>query len=70
MQWGSYGLSHCETATVLRASGYSLLGPIAMNCMAPDEGNMHLLEQIATDGQKQQYLKPLVAGAVRSAFND
>ena len=31
-EWGGYGLSHVETATVLRASGYSLLGPVAMNC--------------------------------------
>lgn len=68
VQWGGHGLSHCETATVLRACGYSLLGPVAMNCMAPDEGNMHLLEKIATEEQKQQYLKPLVAGTIRSAF--
>lgn len=67
-EWGGYGLSHRETATVLRASGYSLLGPIAMNCMAPDEGNMHLLERIATPAQKQRFLAPLAAGTVRSAF--
>src|SRR6185436_9282014 len=46
--WGGYGLSHVETGAVLRAAGYSLLGPVAMNCMAPDEGNMHLLERVAT----------------------
>jgi acyl-CoA dehydrogenase len=67
-EWGGYGLSHRETATVLRASGYSLLGPIAMNCMAPDEGNMHLLERIATPAQRQRFLAPLAAGTVRSAF--
>lgn len=67
-EWGGYGLDHRETATVLRASGYSLLGPIAMNCMAPDEGNMHLLEKIATPAQKQRFLRPLAAGASRSAF--
>lgn len=67
-QWGGYGLSHRETATVLRASGYSLLGPLAMNCMAPDEGNMHLLEKVATPAQQQQYLAPLAAGTFRSAF--
>jgi acyl-CoA dehydrogenase len=67
-QWGGYGLTHRETATVLRAAGYSLLGPIAMNCMAPDEGNMHLLEKVATSEQKQRYLKPLATGDVRSAF--
>lgn len=67
-EWGGYGLSYRETATVLRAAGYSLLGPIAMNCMAPDEGNMHLLERIATPAQKQRFLAPLAAGTVRSAF--
>ncbi|MEZ5514922.1 MAG: acyl-CoA dehydrogenase family protein [Steroidobacteraceae bacterium] len=67
-RWGGYGLSHRETATVLRASGYSLLGPVAMNCMAPDEGNMHLLDVVATDAQKEQYLAPLAAGDIRSAF--
>ena len=67
-QWGGYGLNARETATVLRASGYSLLGPIAMNCMAPDEGNMHLLEKVATLAQQQRFLAPLAAGAVRSAF--
>jgi acyl-CoA dehydrogenase len=67
-EWGGYGLSHRETATVLRAAGYSLLGPIAMNCMAPDEGNMHLLERIATPAQKQRFLAPLADGTIRSAF--
>ena len=67
-EWGGYGLNHRETATVLRASGYSLLGPVAMNCMAPDEGNMHLLERVATHAQKQRFLAPLAAGTIRSAF--
>ena len=67
-EWGGYGLCHREIATVLRASGYSMLGPIAMNCMAPDEGNMHLLEKVATHEQKQRFLKPLAAGRIRSAF--
>jgi acyl-CoA dehydrogenase len=67
-EWGGQGLSHREIATVFRASGYSLLGPIAMNCMAPDDGNMHLLEKVATAAQKQRFLKPLAAGDVRSAF--
>src|SRR5688572_6425759 len=61
-RWGGHGLSHTEIATVFRASGYSLLGPVAMNCMAPDEGNMHLLEKVATPAQQERYLAPLVAG--------
>ena len=67
-EWGGQGLSHREIATVFRAAGYSLLGPIAMNCMAPDEGNMHLLDKVATPAQKQRFLKPLAAGDIRSAF--
>jgi acyl-CoA dehydrogenase len=67
-EWGGQGLSHRETATVLRASGYSLLGPIAMNCMAPDEGNMHLLHMVATHEQQQRFLAPLAKGEIRSAF--
>jgi acyl-CoA dehydrogenase len=67
-EWGGYGLCHREIATVLRASGYSMLGPIAMNCMAPDEGNMHLLEKVATGEQKERFLRPLAAGRIRSAF--
>lgn len=67
-EWGGYGLDHRETATVLRASGYSLLGPVAMNCMAPDEGNMNLLDKVATPAQKERWLRPLAAGEIRSAF--
>src|ERR1700704_6332163 len=51
--WGGLGLNYRECATVFRASGYSLLGPLAMNCMAPDEGNMHLLEVVASREQKE-----------------
>ncbi|MET0656685.1 MAG: acyl-CoA dehydrogenase [Steroidobacteraceae bacterium] len=45
-----------------------MLGPIAMNCVAPDEGNMHLLEKVASTAQQERYLKPLTAGTIRSAF--
>jgi acyl-CoA dehydrogenase len=67
-EWGGYGLTHREIATVFRAAGYSILGPIAMNCMAPDEGNMHLLEIVASPEQKRRFLQPLAAGESRSAF--
>lgn len=65
---GGRGLDHRQTATVLRASGYSLLGPLAMNVMAPDEGNMYMLERIASASQLERYLAPLAAGDVRSCF--
>ena len=41
---------------------------MALNINAPDEGNIHLLDHIATPAQRERYLKPLVAGAHRSAF--
>ena len=67
-EWGGYGLSHVQSAAVLRAAGYSFLGPVAMNCMAPDEGNMYLLERVATPEQKARFLAPLARGEIRSAF--
>jgi acyl-CoA dehydrogenase len=61
-------LSQRETAIVLRASGLSLLGPLACNTMAPDEGNMYLLGKIGSPEMKSRFLAPLVAGLARSAF--
>lgn len=61
-------LSQRATALVLQASGLSPLGPIALNVMAPDEGNMYLLGKVADDAQKRRFLDPLVSGEVRSAF--
>lgn len=61
-------LSHRGTALVLRAAGLSPLGPIAVNAMAPDEGNMYLLGKVALPEQRQRFLDPLIRGEVRSAF--
>jgi acyl-CoA dehydrogenase len=61
-------LTQRETATVLKKSGLSMLGPIACNTAAPDEGNMYLLGKVASPEQKQRFLAPLVAGRARSAF--
>jgi len=60
-------LTQRETAMVLKASGLSPLGPIAVNTAAPDEGNMYLLGKVGSAEQKAHFLKPLVEGA-RSAF--
>ena len=68
IEMGGLGLSHIEKAIVFEEAGYSCLGPTAMNIHAPDEGNIHLLEQIATPAQKTRWLKPLVAGSIRSCF--
>lgn len=61
-------LTQLETAAVLKRSGLSPLGPVAVNTMAPDEGNMFLLGKVGTPAQKQRFLEPLVRGEARSAF--
>ncbi|MEI4400047.1 hypothetical protein V9085_10575, partial [Streptococcus agalactiae] len=58
----------CDRAPVFEAAGYSLFGPLALNIAAPDEGNVHLLAEVASPDQKQRFLEPLATGAVRSAF--
>lgn len=65
---GGRGLNIRQWSPVFQEAGYSPIGPTVLNCMAPDEGNMHMLELIATPAQKERYLEPLVAGAVRSCF--
>ncbi|GIL11287.1 MAG: acyl-CoA dehydrogenase [Chloroflexota bacterium] len=65
---GGLGLSLQEIVPVFEAAGRSLLGPAALNCAAPDEGNMHLLHMFANQEQTERYLKPLAAGQIRSAF--
>ena len=67
-EWGGLGLDHRAKAVVFEAAGYSPLGPVALNCFAPDEANMHLLEQVAEDRQKKDWLRPLAAGEIRSCF--
>ncbi len=54
--------------SIFEAAGYSPLGPVALNCFAPDEANMHLLEQVAEQRQKERWLRPLAAGEIRSCF--
>src|SRR6201987_2603784 len=66
--WGGLGLDHRGKAVVFEAAGYSPLGPVALNCSAPDEGNMHLLEAVAEERQKEEWLGPMGGGAIRSCF--
>jgi acyl-CoA dehydrogenase len=65
---GGLGLDMREQSVVLEEAGYSLLGPLALNCAAPDEGNMHLLAKAGTPAQRERFLRPLAAGQVRSCF--
>jgi acyl-CoA dehydrogenase len=66
--WGGMGADHRTKAVMFEAAGYSMLGPVALNIAAPDEGNMHLFDEVATEAQKERYLKPLAAGEQRSVF--
>jgi acyl-CoA dehydrogenase len=68
VEMGGLGLSHIAKAVVFEEAGYSWLGPTAMNIHAPDEGNIHLMEAVATAEQKARWLVPQVQGHTRSCF--
>lgn len=65
---GQSAPSHVEQAVLFEAAGWSFLGPVALNCAAPDEGNMFLLDKIANAEQAMQFLRPVVEGRQRSVF--
>jgi alkylation response protein AidB-like acyl-CoA dehydrogenase len=67
-EYGGLGLSHVGRAIAFEEAGYSPLGPVALNVFAPDEGNMHLLDAVANPTHKERWLRPLVAGDIRSCF--
>jgi len=67
-RFGGREPSHREQAVLFEAAGWSTLGPVALNCAAPDEGNMYLLAKIATDQQVEEFLMPVVDGRQRSVF--
>ncbi|THI97344.1 acyl-CoA dehydrogenase [Nocardioides sp.] len=63
------GLTQLEYATIAELSGWSIeIAPEAINCQAPDTGNMELLHLVGTPEQQDRWLKPLLAGEIRSAF--
>lgn len=68
-EWGSPGLSNLDYAPLAEITGRSpYLAPEAINCNAPDTGNMEVLELFGTEEHKEKYLKPLLAGEMASAF--
>ncbi|WP_431926557.1 acyl-CoA dehydrogenase family protein [Nonomuraea jabiensis] len=67
-EWGGMGLGHVELAMVQSEAAKTRVGPWVLNCMAPDEGNMHTLLHWATDEQKEKYLRPLLEGTQMSCF--
>jgi len=67
-KYGGLGLTFREMLPVFEEAGRSLLGPTAMRCAAPDEGNMHTLQHFGTDEQRERWLGPLASGEVDSGF--
>ena len=67
-EFGGRGLNQVGRALVFEAAGYSMLGPMAIHCASPDEGNIHLLDVVARPDQREHFLKPLATGKVRSCF--
>jgi len=63
-----FGLTNLEYAPLCEIMGRYPLTAEAMNCSAPDTGNMEVLERYGTDEHKQRWLKPLLEGKIRSAF--
>ncbi|MCZ4590208.1 acyl-CoA dehydrogenase family protein [Rhodococcus opacus] len=67
-RFGGREPSHVDQAVLYEAAGWSTLGPVALNCAAPDEGNMFLLSKIATEEQAETFLRPVIEGHQRSVF--
>ncbi len=67
-EWGGMGLGHVQLAMVQAEAARTGFGPFALNCQAPDEGNMHTLLHWGTDAQQEKYLRPLCDGVARSCF--
>jgi acyl-CoA dehydrogenase len=62
------GLSNLDYAYIAAELGKNRLASQSMNCSAPDTGNMEVLERVGTPAQKEKWLKPLLAGEIRSAY--
>ncbi|HEX9071142.1 MAG TPA: acyl-CoA dehydrogenase family protein [Pseudolabrys sp.] len=67
-EFGGMELPIVAWAAIYEEAARSIFGPLAIHCMAPDDGNMNLLKLVGTREQKDKWLKPVVEGKVRSSF--
>ncbi len=65
---GGGGLNTVSMAACYEEMGRSIFGPVVFNSAAPDDGNMFVLNRVATEEQKNRWLQPIIDGKVRSAF--
>ena len=66
--YGGMGLPIVGWAAMYEEANRSIFGPVALNCSAPDDGNMNLIAKVGTPEQKDKWLRPIVEGKVRSSF--
>ena len=65
---GGQGIGVVGMAACYEEMGRSIFGPLVFNCAAPDDGNMIILEKVASEAQKERWLQPIIDGKVRSSF--
>ena len=68
VEQGGLGHGPVGMAVLYEAMNYSIFGPVCFNCAAPDDGNMYILNKVATDDQKTRWLQPIIDGHARSSF--